>query len=124
MRGACSTSSPPARLRLCAALLIAASACGRTSAPPGQPPDPADPLVAAVRDAAVPLTGSAADYDPLLATIGDAQVVLLGEQTHGTREFYRERASERQSHYFPARLGAQFDALVFLKTTRAVKPLR
>lgn len=33
------------------------------------------------------------DYDPLLDLIGDAQIVLLGEATHGTEEFYRERAS-------------------------------
>jgi len=45
-----------------------------------------------VRDAAVPLIGSAGDYDPLLELIGDARFVLLGEATHGTHEFYRERA--------------------------------
>src|SRR5579864_6093309 len=45
-----------------------------------------------VRDAALPLTGAAEDYDPLLNLIGDARVVLLGEATHGTHEFYRERA--------------------------------
>ena len=49
-------------------------------------------LLDLVRDAAHPLTGSAQDYDPLLELIGDARVVLLGEATHGTHEFYRERA--------------------------------
>jgi erythromycin esterase-like protein len=39
-----------------------------------------------------PLTGSAEDYDPLMDLIGDARFVLLGEATHGTHEFYRERA--------------------------------
>lgn len=39
-----------------------------------------------------PLTGAAAAYDPLLALIGDARFVLLGEASHGTHEFYRERA--------------------------------
>lgn len=39
-----------------------------------------------------PLDGGAADYDPLLRLVGDARVVLLGEATHGTHEFYRERA--------------------------------
>lgn len=39
-----------------------------------------------------PIQGVRADYDPLLDLIGDAQVVLLGEASHGTREFYRERA--------------------------------
>ena len=46
----------------------------------------------ALRAAAVPLTGDAADYDALLEMVGDARVVLLGESTHGTHEFYRERA--------------------------------
>lgn len=40
----------------------------------------------------VPLHGLAGDYDPLLARIGHARFVLLGEATHGSREFYRERA--------------------------------
>jgi erythromycin esterase-like protein len=39
-----------------------------------------------------PITGSDRDYDPLLAMVGDARLVLLGEATHGTHEFYRERA--------------------------------
>lgn len=45
-----------------------------------------------VKDAAYPLTRSARDYDPLLKFIGDARFVLLGEASHGTHEFYRERA--------------------------------
>ena len=49
-------------------------------------------LIDLVRDAALPLTGSARDYDPLLELIGDARYVLLGEASHGTHEFYRERA--------------------------------
>ncbi len=39
-----------------------------------------------------PISGAAADYDPLLRLVGDAHFVLLGEATHGTHEFYRERA--------------------------------
>ncbi|HYC32342.1 MAG TPA: erythromycin esterase family protein, partial [Gemmatimonadales bacterium] len=39
-----------------------------------------------------PLTGSAGDYDGLLDLVGDARVVLLGEASHGSHEFYRERA--------------------------------
>ena len=45
-----------------------------------------------VREAAEPLTGSASDYDSLLDLVGDARLVLLGEASHGTHEFYRERA--------------------------------
>ena len=45
-----------------------------------------------IREAAEPLTGSPRDYDPLLDLVGDARFVLLGEATHGTQEFYRERA--------------------------------
>jgi erythromycin esterase-like protein len=33
------------------------------------------------------------DYGPLLDSIGDAQIVLIGEASHGTAEFYQERAS-------------------------------
>jgi len=49
-----------------------------------------------VREAAHPLTGSATDYDSLLELIGDASFVLLGEASHGTHEFYRERAKVAQ----------------------------
>jgi erythromycin esterase-like protein len=45
-----------------------------------------------VYDSAHPLTGELHDYDTLLEMIGDARLVLLGEATHGTHEFYRERA--------------------------------
>jgi erythromycin esterase-like protein/predicted phosphoribosyltransferase len=48
--------------------------------------------VAVVRDRAIPLGGDPSQYDALLEGIGDAQIVLLGEATHGTHEFYRERA--------------------------------
>ncbi len=49
-------------------------------------------LVAAVRDEARPLTGAPGDHDELLDRIGPARVVLIGEATHGTHEFYRQRA--------------------------------
>ena len=49
-------------------------------------------LVDAIRAAAHPLTGASRDYDALLERIGDAQFALLGEASHGTHEFYRERA--------------------------------
>lgn len=50
------------------------------------------PVTAIIRDAARPIVGAANDYDSLLALIHDSQVVLLGEASHGTHEFYRERA--------------------------------
>ena len=46
----------------------------------------------AVRDSAIPLTGAGRDYDPLLDLVGDARFVLIGEASHGTHDFYRERA--------------------------------
>ena len=49
-------------------------------------------LTASVRRAATPLGGGATDHDELLAFVGDARIVLLGEASHGTDEFYRERA--------------------------------
>ena len=49
------------------------------------------PLARSIERAARPLTGSADDYDALLDLVGDARVVLLGEASHGTHEFYRER---------------------------------
>jgi erythromycin esterase-like protein len=39
-----------------------------------------------------PLTGASADYDALLEKIGDSRFVLIGEASHGTHEFYNERA--------------------------------
>jgi erythromycin esterase-like protein len=45
-----------------------------------------------VRQAARPLTGAPRDYDSLMELVGDARYVLLGEASHGTHEFYRERA--------------------------------
>lgn len=45
-----------------------------------------------IRGNAVPLTGSARDHDALLDLIGDAGVVFLGAASHGTHEFYRQRA--------------------------------
>lgn len=45
-----------------------------------------------LREAAQPLTGAPDDHNALLAMVGDARFVLLGEASHGTHEFYRERA--------------------------------
>jgi len=46
----------------------------------------------ALRLDAQPLHGADCDYDALLERVGDASLVLLGEASHGTHEFYRERA--------------------------------
>ena len=84
--------------RLIAALLFAIAACSpapepRPVAGMGAAAPPADTgAVAAIRAAARPITGSTGDYDPLLAITREATFVLLGEASHGTEEFYRERA--------------------------------
>jgi erythromycin esterase-like protein len=49
-------------------------------------------VTSATIPAARPLLGEDRDYDDLLAWIGDRRFVLLGEASHGTHEFYRERA--------------------------------
>lgn len=56
-----------------------------------RPFEPRDPVLA-VQSHAVRLTGSARDYDALIDAIGGARIVMIGEATHGTHEFYRERA--------------------------------
>ncbi|MES2902023.1 MAG: erythromycin esterase family protein [Pseudomonadota bacterium] len=55
-------------------------------------PSPDQHAAAAITASALPLRGEASDYDALLAAIDGAQVVLLGEATHGSHEFYAERA--------------------------------
>lgn len=49
-------------------------------------------LTDVVKKEAVKLNGEKADYDPLLSMIGNARLVLIGEASHGTHEFYCERA--------------------------------
>jgi erythromycin esterase-like protein len=56
-----------------------------------------DPTVTAlVKEHAHPLTGRPNDYDALIEMIGDNRFVMLGEATHGTHEFYRERSKITQ----------------------------
>lgn len=45
-----------------------------------------------LRESLYPLRDMGDEYEPLLEAVGDATLVLLGEATHGTHEFYRERA--------------------------------
>jgi erythromycin esterase-like protein len=49
-------------------------------------------LIDGMRRCVHQLTGAAADYDPLLERVGEARFVVLGEASHSTHEFYRERA--------------------------------
>ena len=48
--------------------------------------------VEAVRRGALEMDGGQHDFDSLLDLVGDARLVLIGEASHGTHEFYRERA--------------------------------
>lgn len=54
-------------------------------------PDLAEPA-RAVRAAARPWVGGPGDDEAVLDLVGDARFVLLGEASHGTHEFYAERA--------------------------------
>ncbi|MCC7023006.1 MAG: erythromycin esterase family protein [Thermomicrobiales bacterium] len=65
----------------------AAETAGARVAP--SPTEPADVIAHAAR----PLRGDPRDYNALLERIGNAEIVLLGEASHGTHEFYRERAA-------------------------------
>jgi erythromycin esterase-like protein/predicted phosphoribosyltransferase len=63
----------------------------------GHPGLPQSPTTAAypldvVRRRARRCSGSIDDYDAIVEAAGDADVVLIGEATHGTHEFYRDRA--------------------------------
>jgi erythromycin esterase-like protein len=53
-------------------------------------------LTKGLRETAHRLTGVSQDYDPLMDRIGNARFVLLGEASHGTHEFYHERAQITQ----------------------------
>jgi erythromycin esterase-like protein len=55
-----------------------------------------DLLIQSLRGTVSPLPGASSDYDPLLDLIGEARFVLLGEASHGTHEFYHERAQITQ----------------------------
>jgi len=49
-------------------------------------------LIDEIRKSAIPLSGHASDYDALIDMIGNSRYVLIGEATHGSREFYHIRA--------------------------------
>jgi hypothetical protein len=70
----------------------------RTAASKNERREMMDETITTLTEAfARPLTGAKEDYDPLLEMIGDARFVLLGEASHGTHEFYRERGNSRSS---------------------------
>jgi erythromycin esterase-like protein len=83
---------PPLRLSNAVGLGQTAGNKGARSTKAIVPRTTAIPVGETLRGAAHSLTGSAGDYDPLMELIGDARIVLLGEASHGTHEFYRERA--------------------------------
>jgi len=72
------------------ALLARTSTPENSEATKGPAADSA--LIKALRETAYPLARSARDYDPLIGRIGEARFALLGEASHGTHEFYCERA--------------------------------
>lgn len=55
-----------------------------------------DAFVEELRRHLLPVPGTPHDYDALLESIGSARFALLGEASHGTREFYRERVAITQ----------------------------
>jgi erythromycin esterase-like protein/predicted phosphoribosyltransferase len=79
---------PPAGEAEARQLLRAAHTSRRTS-PEGRWRSPAD----VVRSEAVPAPGGVPDDTVLFDLVGDAHFVLIGEASHGTREFYAARAA-------------------------------
>ncbi|HEX2242408.1 MAG TPA: erythromycin esterase family protein, partial [Gammaproteobacteria bacterium] len=55
-------------------------------------PSTDEALARTIADEVKPLSGLTVDFDALIARVGDAECVLIGEATHGTREFYAMRA--------------------------------
>jgi erythromycin esterase-like protein len=51
-----------------------------------------DDEVTGLADSAKTISGVESDYEALLTLVGDRRVVLIGEASHGTHEFYRERS--------------------------------
>ena len=55
-------------------------------------PTPDQALIGALEKYARPLGGDLQDYDEIIDAASDRHFVLIGEASHGTREFYRARA--------------------------------
>ncbi len=68
------------------------SACGAAPPSAARTEQPGRDAARAIAAAARPIAGTAQDYADLLPAAGAARRILLGEATHGTHEYYRERA--------------------------------
>jgi erythromycin esterase-like protein len=75
-----------------AAMTLFSCKAPATSAAPAAATANSAEALAAIRAAAIPITGAAQDHDALIRSAQRATRILLGEATHGTHEFYRERA--------------------------------
>ena len=75
-----------------------------------------------LRDAVHPLTGAGRDYGALLDRIGNSKFVLIGEASHGTHEFYQQRAEITGVRFHSAwRVGtAELGASELSSPTRAI----
>ncbi|HEX8262842.1 MAG TPA: erythromycin esterase family protein [Allosphingosinicella sp.] len=78
----------PPNLLLAAALALPAMLAGSE----GRPTASARPIPAALVQSLRPVAGADSDYSDLFAAAAGARRILLGESTHGTHEYYRERA--------------------------------
>lgn len=70
-----------------AALLLACRPNGSAATPAG----PVNSAVGLIKASAIPATPLPGSHDRLIASIGGSTRILLGESTHGTSEYYRER---------------------------------
>lgn len=96
-------ASPMGAVNRLASLLLACAACGGdTTEPFVEPPDPEPPPIPAeatawIESHAVPFNGSHLslphdDIEFVRDLVGDARIVSLGENTHGTRDFFEMKA--------------------------------
>ena len=74
------------------AAIAAVTSGGATPGAAGQKGQDASPVSSLIRSAAQPLRLDASDYHGLMTAAAGSHRILLGESTHGTHEYYRERA--------------------------------
>ena len=99
MAGRRTVVRPPGAVAALTGLLFAASGCGpdSTAPPPVSPAPGADPVSAWLDAKAHPFAGAHLslphdDLEFLRDLVGDARIVALGENTHGTRDFFEMKA--------------------------------